>query len=270
VKVLLGAAALLAVFLTVLVFTLPIEPIVRTLLARAGGTATAVDFRHASLRPWGIVLDDVVIRRPVPAPPLHVDSVRIRPSLTAFLHDPAGRPWYVAAAACEGTADAVVAPDDTVSVTWRDVRIDRCPGLDAATQGITGASDGSAIVRSGPAEALASGTLVFHHVLWKPPGITVPGLDGLHADTASLRWTVRGDQIALDDVALDGPDVNARGSGTVGRSDGALSLRLVVTAPPASPPTARRLLQLLPPAPDGAGRLLVLEGTIETPHVVLR
>jgi type II secretion system protein N len=270
VKVLLGAAALLAVFLAVLVFTLPVEPMVRRLLARAGGAAAAVDFQHASLRPWGIVLDEVVIRRPAPAPPLRADWVRVRPTLTAFLHDPAGRPWYVTAAACEGTGDAVVAADDTVSVTWHDVRVDRCPGLDAASQGITGASDGSAVIHPGPADAMADGTLTFHHVLWKPPGITIPGMDGLHADTASLRWTVHADRVALDDVALDGPDVSARGSGTVGRADGALSLRLVVTAPPASPPTARRLLQLLPPATDGAGRLLVVEGTIDTPHVVLR
>jgi hypothetical protein len=243
---------------------------VRTLLGRAGGAAAAVDFRRASLRPWGVVLDDVDIRRPAPAPPLHAEWVRVRPSLLAFLHDPAGRPWHVAVAACEGTGEAVVAADDTVSVTWRDVRVDRCPGLDAASQGITGASDGSATIRPGATEPLADGTITFHHVLWKPPGITVPGLDGLHADTASLRWTVGSKEVALDDVTLDGPDVNARGRGTVGRVDGALSLRLVVTAPPASPPTARRLLQLLPPAPDGAGRLLVVEGTIETPHVVLR
>ena len=269
-KVLLGAAVLLAVFFAVLTVTLPIDSMVRTLLGRAGGAAAAVDFRHASLRPWGVVLDDVDIHRPAPAPPLHADWVRVRPSLLAFLHDPAGRPWHVAGAACEGTGDAIVAADDTVSVTWRDVRLDRCPGLDAASQGISGASDGSAVIHPSATDAMADGTLTFHHILWKPPGITVPGLDGLHAETASLRWTVRAERVVLDDVALDGPDLTARGSGTVGRPNGALSLRLVVTAPPTSPPTARRLLQLLPPAPDGAGRLLVLEGTIENPHVVLR
>lgn len=265
-----GATALVVVFFAVLAFTLPVDPLVRTLLARADGAAAAVDFRHASLRPWGVVLDDVVVRRPAPAPPLHADWVRVRPSLLAFLHDPAGRPWHVAGAACEGTGEAVLAADGTVWLTWHGVRLDRCPGLETASQGLTGASDGSATIRPSTLEPMANGTLSLNHVLWRPPGVTVPGLDGLHADTVSLRWTVLADHVALDDVTLDGPEVIARGSGTVGRTGGALSLRLVVTAAPGSPPAARRLLQLLPPAQDGAGRLLVVEGTIDTPHVVLR
>ena len=185
-KLVLGAIALVVVFVAVLAFTLPVDALVRSLLARAGGTAAAVDFRHASLRPWGVVLDDVVVRRPAPAPPLHADWVRVRPSLLAFLHDPTGRPWHVAGAACDGTGEAVLAADDTVSVTWHGVRLDHCPGLEAASQGLTGASDGSATIRPGTLEPMANGTIAFDHVLWRPPGITVPGLDGLHADTAHI------------------------------------------------------------------------------------
>ena len=76
----------LAVFAGALFLMFPTDAIVRALLGRiTPSDGPAVVFGHASLRPWGIWLDDVAVRQPDGSAIMTADRLTLRASLRSFV-----------------------------------------------------------------------------------------------------------------------------------------------------------------------------------------
>jgi len=94
----------------------------------------------------------------------------------------------------------------------------------------------------------------------------------LHADTASSRWTLAGGRLVLDGLAVHGPDLEARGGGTVqlgeSASDSTLDLVLTVAPGPDAPLPLRNFILHLPGGVDGSDeRHVAVTGLAVAPQV---
>jgi len=235
-------------------------------------------FGHATLRPWGIVVDQPTLRRPDGSALLALDSLRLRPTLEGLLPGRAGRSWAVRAAVCGGSARANLVADagvTTVALDWRDVELGSCPPLAISAGALAGRADGSARLVLRPAgEPDGEGDLGLHEAMWRADGGGLPGVDVLHADRAFVRWTFRDGRVTLTGIELHGPELEANGDGAVRLASSleasALDLRLTVMAGPAAPPLVRLAVGTLPPSgkdPRGP-RTLVVAGTLDRPRVI--
>jgi type II secretion system protein N len=272
------ALLVLLVFAAGLALTFPTDTIVRALLARViPSGAPALVFGGAALRPWGLRLDEVALRRPDGSAIVTADWITFRPSLRGLWRDGTGRPWTLAAGACGGTVDAVVGVEDTpagepeAQLAWRDVALENCPPLAVTAGALTGLADGTATVQLVPGTP-AIGELRIRAAKWRLGG-RVPSLDALHADPALLAWRFADGWLVLDRIDLHGPELEASGTGTLviasafGTSN--LEAELAVLPGPSAPPLVRDLLKSLPPAQSKPGaRLLALTGTVGAPRLV--
>jgi type II secretion system protein N len=264
------ATLLVAMLLVALAFTFPTDAIVRRAVALAmppgGPTLT---FARATLRPWGLRLDDVSLRNPDGTVVAAADWLRLQPSIMGFLRDRTGRPWYATGGACGGSIEAVVSGEGAASVLrldWRDLELSSCALVPSAAD-LAGRSEGTAtltLARDSP--IVGEGSANLRSARLRAADLRLP-LEALHADPASVRWTLAGDKITLSTIEMQGPELRVSGSGTVrlagSLADSALNLRLVVTPGPDAPPTLRQALANLPPARDAPGaRLLYVVGTI--------
>ena len=265
-----AAAVLLGV---VIGLALPTDRLVRALLARIPLPADhAITFQHAHLRPWGLVLDDAAYRRTDGEPILETDWVRLRPSWTALWRDRLGRPWHVATGVFGGTIDARVsagAGEPAVDATWNDLDIGLLLDALGRRDPLGGRASGHATVRlPGDGDPSGAGELAFRDTSWRPP---LNGLEAvtLHADTATLRWTLqrRRLEVASAEVAGRELDLTAHGridlAGDLGQS--ALDLEVTISPLPGAPRPLRRLLDTLPRRTDGTVAVR-LTGTLDTPR----
>jgi hypothetical protein len=75
-----------AIFCATLFVMFPTDALVRAVLGRITPSgAAAVVFRQASLRPWGLRLDEVAVRRPDGTAIVTADRLTLRPSLRSLL-----------------------------------------------------------------------------------------------------------------------------------------------------------------------------------------
>ena len=268
------AAIAVAVFVAVIALTFPTDALLRTLIGRATPSGSlVVVFAHAHLRPWGLRVDGVAVRAPDGSLVADAEWVIARPSLVGFLRDRTGRPWRLGAATCGGQIDAVVDRDDAgsaASITWNQVDLARCPPVALLGQTVAGVIDGTAVVRG--AGAAAEGRIGLRGGVWKGAGRFVPALETLHADPASVAWTLRGNRLELSTIAVDGPDVKATGGGIVQLAraprESRVALSLTVAPGPQAPPGFRDLLARLPATGDGDARRLDVGGTVGFPLLV--
>jgi type II secretion system protein N len=258
------------------VWLFPVDLLARRLLGRlAGAGMPAIVFARATLRPGGILLEDVTVRGKSGVALAHAAWVRLRPSAWGLVRDGSGLPWTVDAELCEGRAEATIAADaqgTAVTVTWHDAELAACPPLEIAGGALAGRAHGVArlrLVSGGPPTGtgdvdLAAGT-------WQATG-PLGALGPLHAESASLRWTLRDGQLALDAVQLRGPEVSASGDGTVELADplaeSVLQLHLAL-APAPDVRGALGLLLRLSGDPTATRRLLV-GGTLARPSALLQ
>lgn len=257
-----------AVFVLVLVLTFPTDAIVRWALARAmpaGGRG--VVFERARLRPWGLRLEGVDLRDPNGSVVVHADWLTLRPSLAGLVRDDhTGRPWHARAAACAGTIEALADRDATgniATVSWADVDLGRCPALSVVATGVSGLAAGHARVTAAGVE----GESELRAVTWT--GV-LPGVPVLRADAVSSHWTLAGGRLVLDGLALRGPDLEARGGGTL-TLGGQTQLDLVLTlAPgPQAPLPLRTIIGQLPGGVAGSDeRRVAVTGPPAAPQVV--
>jgi type II secretion system protein N len=272
-----GAAAALTLVVVVVALAFPTDAVVRWAIVRLTPPgAPFVVFRRAVLRPWGLRLDDVAVRRPDGTALVGADWFRLRPSLWGLVRDRTGRPWRLATAICRGRIDATVAADgpaNRVDLSWQDIDLGDCPPLATNDVALAGHTDGDARIR------LASGTppsgageVRFRDASWSLPRPLID-LHVLHAEAASVRWDLQDSRLVLDAVDLRGPELEVTGratfrlAGSLGRSG--LDLRLLVLAGPEAPGGLRLLIDGLPlaHADPPLARRLVVTGTVDEPQV---
>jgi type II secretion system protein N len=262
------------VFGTVLALTFPTDPVVRWVVSRVTppGT-TALVFARARLRPWGLRLEEVALRRPDGSAIASADSVTIRPSLAGFLRDWSGRPWHARVASCGGTLDALVERDaagDLVTLAWKDIDVGHCPALPLADQGLAGLADGNARLR--PSPRAADGDVHLRAVSWTGAWGGAPPAVLLRAEPASVRWSLAEDRLALSDIAVAGPDLEIRGAGTMRLAESVgqslLDLDLTVAPGKDASPALRSFIDHLPPgAGAGMPRHVAVTGTAFMPQI---
>jgi type II secretion system protein N len=270
-RVAIATAVFVLVFVVALALNFPTDAIVHAAIARlmpAGGRRLV--FERARLQPSGLRLDGVDVLEPGGRVVAHADWLILRPSLAGLVGDGhTGRPWHVRAGTCAGTIEALADRDatgDVVNVEWSDIDLARCPALAVVVNDMKGIAAGHARLTG----AGVAGDAELRAVTW--PGL-LPGIPALRADSASSRWTFAGSRLGLDGLVLRGPDLEARGGGTVhlaGRpGDSILDLRLTLAPGPDAPvPLRNAILQL----PGGGGRpderRVVVTGPAIAPQVV--
>jgi type II secretion system protein N len=262
-----------------LVWLFPLESAVRHALARAtpAGGATVV-FRHATLRPDGIHLEDVSVQATTGAV-VRVGDVRVRPSAWGLLRDGTGLPWHLEAALCDGRLLARVLAERgataigltialTITLTWEDADLAACPPLPIAAGAMAGRARAAARLRLTPAAWLeGDGRVEVDAGQWQGTGL-LTALGTLHAESASVRWTLRDGRLALDALDLRGPEMSARGSGVVDLvdplPDSGVQVTLALATAPDAPPPVRLLL-----GPPGNDRRLEIGGTLARPSALV-
>jgi type II secretion system protein N len=272
--VLKGVLAATVLFTVVLTLTFPTDELVRWVLAHVPvPQGYVLTFQRARLRPWGLVLDDAAYRHDDGKPVVETRWLRFRPSWTAFWSDRLGRPWHVAAGVFGGTIDGTITAEPAaqlVDVSWTDVDV---AGLLAAIQReglLTGRSTGHASLRlplSDPASG--EGDFTLRAAAWQPPLEALQDVP-IHADRASVRWTLADGRVQLSSLDVRGEEVDLTAQGTL-RLEQAIGasrvdLRMTIAPLPGIPPELRRLLDGLPKRADGVHDFLVT-GTIDAPHV---
>jgi type II secretion system protein N len=277
-----GVGAVLGVVGIVTVLTFPTDEILRGLLARVtppGGPFLV--FRHAALRPWGLRLDEPVLRRADGTAILDARWVRVRPSFTGLLHDGTGRPWQLASALCGGTVEGSISADRTaatIDATWTDLDVGACvPSAAIAGLTLAGRVSGHATAHAGGGvPPTGQGELRVRDGLWEREPSDQPELDGLHVDAGALRWSADGERLQLEGLELRGPELALQGGGTIrltgSPATNVLDLRFTVVPGPEIPEPLARMLDRLPPAPgaDPLARTLVVKGTVNAPQIVTR
>lgn len=270
----LARVAAVTVLLGVVVgLALPTDRLVRALLARVPLPADhAITFQHANLRPWGLVLDDAAYRRADGEPIVETDWVRLRPSWTALWRDRLGRPWHVSAGIFGGTIDARVAAgagERGVEAMWTDLDVGLLLDALGRRDPLGARASGHATVRlPGDGDPSGAGDLAVRDAWWRPP---LDALDEvtLHADTATLGWTLAARRLEVTSADMAGRelDLTARGRIDLARDLGAsaLDLEVTITPMPGAPRPLRRLLAGLPSRADGTIAVHVT-GTLDAPR----
>jgi type II secretion system protein N len=269
-----GLLAVTVLFTVVLGLTFPTDDLVRWVLSRAPvPEGYSVTFRQAHLRPWGLVLDDAAYRHIDGRPVIELESLRFRPSWTSFWSDRLGRPWHVSATVFGGTIEGRIATDGTAQLldaAWSDIDVGDLLTVLQRERLVTGRSTGRATLRL-PASDPASGEgdLTLRSAAWQPPLEALEDLP-IHADQATLRWTLADRRVQLSNVDMRGEEVDVTAQGTLGleRAIGAspIDVRMTIAPLPGIPLELRRLLDGLPRRPDGVHDFRVT-GTIDAPHV---
>jgi len=270
---LLGAAAAV-LFLIVLGLSFPTDQLVRWGLARAPlPEARAITFRHAHLRPWGLVLEGASLRDPGGGPLYEADWLRVRPSWSGLASERLGRPWRVAAGALGGTIDGSLDLDRgarTVELTWADLDVGRLLAALHRPDQLSGRASGSTGLRVPATDAASgSGEVVLQDAVWQPALGAFEDLP-LHAERATLRWTLADGRFDVAALEVRGREMNVAASGQVHLAGAAaastLDLRVTLTPLPDMPGKLRPLLDGLPRGADGT-RDFVLTGTLDAPRI---
>lgn len=274
----LAIAALVAgVFAVVGALTFPTDALVHAVLARAplpGGMQLA--FTAAHLRPNGLRLDDVHVGHPGGRPAFDAEWLRLWPSLWGLWRDGTGRPWSIAAGACQGTIDVAIGVEPRrtpIEVALEHVEIGSClpyvlPQVDAY-----GRLDGRLTVRVGTADPwMSDGALDLRGAAWTPGGAL--GDVRFHADAGTVAWQLVEHRLEITRLDATSSDFKAVGSGLVRLADpiddSVMDLRITITPGATMPDLLRRYFVALagpPPAADGT-RTLRVQGALRDPRVI--
>jgi type II secretion system protein N len=274
-RILVRFALAAAVFGVAVWLMFPTDAVVRWTLERVtppGGPA--LFFRTAHVRPWGLRLDGVALRRPDASVVAAVDRLTIRPSLAGLLHGRSGRPWRATADACGGALDATIDRDaegDAVRATWRDVDVSRCAWLSLVAAGIAGIAGGDATLRL--ARGTGDGHVAVRDARWTGIATIVPAIPAVRVDTGTVAWSLAEGRLGLTTIEAHGPDVEARGAGTLQLAApivaSQLDVALAIAPGRAAPPALRALIAGLPGAPSGgAEHRIAVRGRVDAPFAV--
>jgi len=272
--IVLGVAA---VFVVAVAATLPVDTLVRRVLAAAHqpGQPELV-FERAALRPSGLVLENAALRDPQGKQLAATPWLALRPSLLGLVRGARGFPWTFRVTVCGTVVDvtADTAPGGIAAdLRWEDADLGVCRGVPVGTGSLLGRVDTSARVTFGDAPPSGEGRIVLRDAIFKA-GPPASGLI-VRAATADVHWTLSPDgRLEFTEIALQGPDAEGSGRGEVRLNlhplpKSEVDLDLDLTPGTGAPPILRALLDLLPPpAGKPSHRRLVVTGTLEKPEVV--
>ena len=269
-------AGALTLFLGVLAWSFPIEPIVRRELnGLRGPNGEALTFGQAYLVPVAIRLTNVRVADTTGRELASLPALDVRPSLVGLWRGNQGFPLHLAADQCGGRVHAEVpAPTapSTVVLTWRGVQLEGC-ALTRNAPGVQGGSDGEATLALTPAGIVGGEGVVnlTGAVVEMPPG-PFASMGPLHANAATLHWHLSDGVVQIDPLELHGPEIDAHGQGQVRLgvplAASALELRIDIAPKPAAPGALHFALALLPPVRAGSPeRQLQLSGSLGAPRL---
>jgi type II secretion system protein N len=270
-------AVVLGVFMLVGAVTFPTDAVVRAVLDRVPLPAgMQLAFASAHLRPTGLRLDDVHLVRSAGAPPIDAEWLRLRPSLWGFWRDGSGRPWAIAAGACQGTIDVRVGVEPRrtpVTVAFEHVELGSCLPYVLRQVDAYGRLDGTVVVRVGTADPpISDGTLELRGAAWAPGG---PLEDvRLRADAGTVVWQLAERRLELTKLETTSSDFHAVGSGLVRFltpvDDSVIDLRITLTPGATMPPLLRRYLDAVPGTrADAQGtRTFRIQGALRDPRAI--
>jgi len=269
------AAVVLGVFGLVGALTFPTDAIVRTVLARLPlPEGTQLAFAGARLRPNGLRLDDVHMLRRSGEPAIDAEWLRLWPSLLGFWRDGTGRPWAIAAGACQGTIDVTIGVEPLrtpITVRLEHVEIGSCLPYVLRNVDAYGRLDGTASVRIGTTDPpISDGALELRGAAWTPGGPL--GDVRLHADTGAVTWQLVEHRLEVTKLEATSSDFHATGGGLVrvatALDESVLDLRVTLTPGETLPPLLRVYFAAVPgtrPTADGT-RTFRIQGTLRDPR----
>jgi type II secretion system protein N len=267
----------IAVFLVVLALTFPTDRLVRRVVASIPfPPGRELTFERARLRPWGLTLDGAAYRRSDGSALVETEWVRLRPSWTSIGARGFGNPWRITARVFGGEIQANLdvgarAGTQTFDLSWTDVELGPLLKAFEREDGLAGRATGRAALTLPKADAPSGqGELTLRGASWDPPIYALEGLQ-LHAQNATLHWTLGQRRFQLTRLDLHGDEVDMTSEGNVDIAPviGQSPIDLHVTIAPLSgaPRRLRELLERLPRRPDGVYDFR-LAGTLGAPRAV--
>jgi type II secretion system protein N len=271
------AALVVLVFGAVGALTFPTDAVVRAVLERVPlPDGMQLAFSAAHLRPNGLRLDDVHVLRRSGRAAIDAEWLRLWPSLWGFWRDGTGRPWAIAAGACQGTIDVTVGVEPRrtpVEVELEHVELATCLPYVLPQADAYGRLDGKLMVRVGTSDPpMSDGTLELRGAAWTPGG---PLQDlRFRADAGTVTWQLVERRLELTKIEATSSDFDTTGNGLVRLAtpvdESVIDLRLTITPGATMPPLLRRYLDAVPGSRPNAqgGRTLRIQGTLRDPRAI--
>jgi type II secretion system protein N len=226
-------------FAGALAATFPVDAVVRWAVGRVlPAGVPAVAFERARVRPWGIELDVVSMAGTDGAAIAIADRMTMRPSVPGLLVHGTALPCRIRAATCGGTVDASIERDGRVAAGWHDIELARCAPGGRVAGILGGVVDGRARVR-----------------VDDPDGARGPGRT----------------RVAVNGLAVHGPELDLTGSGTVEvggvARDISLDLALRIVPGATAAPALRAFFADVPAADASGARRIAIRGSLAEPRV---
>jgi type II secretion system protein N len=270
-------ALVVGVFGLVGALTFPTDAVVRAVLERAPlPDGMQLTFASAHLRPNGLRLDDVHVVRRGGRSAIDAEWLRLWPSLWGFWRDGTGRPWAIAAGACQGTIDVKIGAESRrtpVTVELEHVELGTCLPYVLPQADAYGRLDGTMTVRIAATDPpMSDGTLELRGAAWAPGGPL--GDVRLHADAGTVTWQLVERRLELTKIETSSSDFQATGSGLVRFvtpvDDSVIDLRITITPGATMPEVLRRYFDAVPGTrPDAQGvRTLRIQGPLRDPRAI--
>jgi type II secretion system protein N len=180
-----------------------------------------------------------------------------------------------------GEVDANLAAADGLqraNVNIEGLQLQRYPLVANLLQGgtVAGVLSGVVTIESvggGSGEVHAAGELALEKANLTDAKISIMTLPALHFDKASLKFSLQGERLDVQELEANGPDLRLSLSGQIALRepvlDSVLNLKFTALPSATSPEEIKNLLLLLPPPPKGAkpDTPHVLSGTVARPRV---
>lgn len=210
---------------------------------------------------------------------LHASGLFVRPGLDGLLR---GRPRavHVSGPLYGGAIDASYNAGEVnrATVTLEGVRLERYPLLAALIEGgqVAGRLSGAATVeaRDGDANQLrAAGEMALTQASLTDAKWQQFPVPALHFDSATLKFSVQGNRLEIQEFDAVGPDLKLSASGQVALrpnlADSVLNLKVSIAPGAESPEEIKALLLILPQPAKGAkpDAPRVLSGTLAKPRL---
>lgn len=254
--------------------TIPIDAVVRRLLARASPPDLHVTFAAASLGWRGLTLREVAVTREGDALS-RLPWLTLQPSIWGLLRGDGGYPLGVTGSTCNGWISGLIdrgSPGHRIEASFVDLELGPCTTAWEVPGQLTGTVEGRIdLMATSIGTATGDGAFHVRGAHWQAPGL--PAHAPTSADDLRIEWTLHHDLVTLAVGELHNAELQATLVGTVRVAQplarSSIDLLLTVKPRPAMPQAHRDLLLTLPGGPpDASGaRRFAIGGTLGHPTI---